>query len=136
MIEQGIVTLVQNDPAVQALCKHGGYWLSLSKDPCLPSWTYSVISSSTERTLGAQLLLCFERWQIDVYSNVGSECLQLAMAIDNVLNTYRGDLSDPDTTRVQGIFRADITDFFDDSVRNYRRMLEYEIHFLRKPSGT
>ena len=136
MIEQGIVMLVQADPVVQSLCKFGGYWLSLSKDPCLPSWCYSVISSSTERTLSAQLLLCLERWQIDVYSDDGGECMQLACAIDNVLNMYRGDLPDPDQTRVQGIFRSDITDFFDSTVRNYRRMLEYELHFLRKASGT
>jgi hypothetical protein len=135
MIEQGVVMLVQNDPTVKALCTNGGYWLSLPKDPTFPSWCYHVISSYTEPTLGAQKLLTFERWQIDVFSNDGADCMELACAIDDVLNHFYGVLPDPDATYAQMIFRSDVTDFFDTTVRNYRRMLEYELHFVRKSSG-
>jgi hypothetical protein len=136
VIEQGIVMLVQNNASVKNLCKSGGYWLSLPKDPVYPSWCYNVISSSTERTLEKQKLLCFERWQIDVFSNDGGQCMSLACAIDDALDHFSGLLPDPDQTLVQGVFRSDIIDFFDTTVRNYRRMLEYELHFLRKTSGT
>lgn len=136
MIEQGVVMLVQSDAEVQAICKSGGYWLSLPKDPVYPSWCYYVVSSISERTLEPQKLLCFERWQVDVYGVTGSDCMSLAYAIDEVLNSYQGNLPDPDSTLVQGIFRSDVTDFFDPTVRNYRRMLEYELHFVRKTSGT
>jgi hypothetical protein len=136
VIEQGIVMLVANDAKVKSLCKSGGFWLSLPKDPTYPSWCYSVISSVNERTLGHQKLLCFERWQIDVYSTDGGQCMTLACAIDDVLDHYVGILPDPDATLVQGAFRSDIIDFFDTTVRNYRRMLEYELHFVRKSSGS
>lgn len=136
MIEQGIVMLVQNDATVRSLCQNGGYWMSLPKDPNFPTWCYSVVSSVTEKTLDRQKLLCFERWQIDVYSTDGSDCMQLACAVDDVLDHYTGVLPDPDATLVQGVFRSDLIDFFDTTVRNYRRMLEYELHFLRKTSGS
>ena len=136
MIEQGVVMLVQNNPAVQAICSHGGYWLSLPKDPTFPSWCYTVISSVTERTLDHQKLLCFERWQLDVFSNDGGDCMRLACAIDDALDHYTGILPDPDSTLLQGAFRSDIIDYFDPTIRNYRRSLEYELHFVRKSSGT
>src|SRR5277367_7060950 len=118
--------LVQGDPEVHALCPSGGFYASLPKDPKLPSWAYNVISSSRELTLSNQKLLTFERWQIDVFSNDGDTCIELAVAVDNVLDRYRGTLPDPDATAVQAIFRSDVTDFFDTTARNYRRMLEYE----------
>lgn len=136
MIEQGIVMLVQNDPTVQSLCQHGGYYATLPKDPVYPTWCYNVLSSSADLTLGQQSVLVFERWQIDVYSSSGNDVLRLADAIDDVLDHYYGTLPDPDQTLVQGIFCSDITDFFDTAVRNYRRMLEYELHFRRRDVGT
>ena len=36
---------------------------------------------------------------------------------------------DPDSTVIQGCFRSNLIDFFDEASRTYRRMLEYELWF-------
>ena len=65
--------------------------------------------------------------QIDCYAATRGEAVLLAAAIDAVLNGYAGTLADPDQTVVQGIFRINKRDFFDDARRTYRRMPEYEV---------
>jgi hypothetical protein len=65
------------------------------------------------------------RIQIDCYGASGADAIRLAAAIDAVLIAYRGTMTDQDSTVVQGCFRTNKIDFFDDEARNYRRMLEY-----------
>ena len=129
MIEDGIVQLVQSDPTVLSLCPLGGFYATLPKGTPLPSWSYKVISEVAQYTLQGRTNLTPRRLQIDVYAMEGVEALQLTRAIDNVLSAWRGTLPDPQATVVQGIFRDDEHDFFDDASRTWRRTLEVFINY-------
>jgi hypothetical protein len=128
MIESGLALLVQGNAAVSAIAATGGYALGqLPKGTALPSWTHQVIADKADYVLTGEPSLSDGRWQIDCYGNTAAEAVQLAAAVDAVLSGYRGALPDADQTVVQGVFRTNKIDFFDDVARTYRRMLEYQI---------
>lgn len=128
MLEQGLVALVQGTPAVAAIAAAGGGFLAaLPKDFTLPSWSYRVVSDPVDYILVGPSSLGSTRIQIDCYGANSADAILLAAAIDKVLTGYRGTLTDRDATRVQGCFRSNKLDFFDDQARNYRRMIEYVV---------
>lgn len=127
MIEQGFVQLVQGTGAVQAIAATGGFLAELPKDQALPSWSYTTVADSADYVLAGPVDLGSWNVQIDCYAATREQAVRLAAAIDSVLNGYAGTLADPDQTVVQGIFRTNKRDFFDDARRTYRRMLEYEV---------
>ena len=127
MIEQGFVQLVQGTGAVQAIAATGGFLAELPKDQTLPSWSYTTVADSADYVLAGPVDLGSWNVQIDCYAGTREQAVLLAAAIDAVLNGYAGTLADPDHTVVQGIFRINKRDFFDDARRTYRRMLEYEV---------
>lgn len=132
MIEQGLVGLVQADAAVRAIAPTGGFLSTLPKDFAQASWTHKVVSQPTSAGLTTVKGLTMRRVQIDCYGTAasqGADTIHLAVAINNVLEGFRGTLGDPDATYVDSIFLSDVMDFFDDAGRTYRRMLEYEIWF-------
>lgn len=128
-IEQGLVMLVQDNSDVQALCSAGGFLGQLPANQALPSWTHDTITQQTDYLLSGRDSLVVRRVQLDCYGNTAAEAIQLAAAIDAVLNGYRGTLSDPDSTVVAGCFQSNLIDFFDDASRTYRRLLEYMLWF-------
>jgi hypothetical protein len=127
MIEQGFVQLVQGTSAVNAIAAAGGFLAELPKDQALPSWSYTTVADSADYVLAGPVDLGSWNVQIDCYAATREQAVLLAAAIDAVLNGYAGTLADPDQTVVQGIFRINKRDFFDDARRTYRRMLEYEV---------
>lgn len=143
MIEQGIVKLIQSAPSITPICPYGGYMAQLlPKDATafMPTWTWRIISNLPDTGLRFSRGLAFCRFQIDVYGHPdrrGTDCLQLAAAIDSLLSGYQGTLPDADPlasppvagTFVSSIFGFDQSDDFNDSLRSYRRMLEYEINY-------
>lgn len=130
MIEQGLISLVQGNAAVSAIAvSGGGYFAELPKDAALPSWTYAFISGVPGLTLASPENLTHARYQVDCYGAVAADAIRLARAIHSVLNGFRGTLTDPDSTKVQGCFQSNLIDFFDDASRTYRRLLEYQLWF-------
>lgn len=129
MFENGLSLHVQGDAAVSSIAPVGGFSTQLPKDQLLPSWSYLVVSEAPEYTLQGPVTLCFRRVQIDCYGDTAADCIMLAAAINPLLDGFTGVLADPEQTYVQGCFRSNLIDFFDDVARNYRRMLEYEIWF-------
>lgn len=134
MIEQGLVGLIQGNAGVRAIAAFGGFVSALPKDYPLPSWTHKTVSQPPSTTLTSFTGLRMRRWQIDCYGTAasqGADTINLAKAIDTVLNGFRGTLGDLDATYVDSCFQSDLIDFFDDAGRTYRRMLEYEIWFVQ-----
>ncbi len=132
MIDIGLVMLVNNGLSSPP-STIGGFFLQLPKNQPLPSWTYRGISQTPNTTLRSSTGLRQRRIQIDCYGSRlgdGSDAIELAASIDAVLNGYQGTLPDPDSTYVSSCFQSDVIDFFDDSLRTYRRMLEYELLFV------
>ena len=131
MLDQGIVMLISARSSPPAA---GGFFAELPKDYTLaaPAWTYRSISGQQYNGLQFFKGLATERLQIDCYGADAADVITLANDIDQVLQGFRGNLPDPDATQVDSIFSSDVpVDFFDDSRRSYRRMLEYEISYYR-----
>jgi hypothetical protein len=124
-LESGLVLLVQADATVLSLCKTGGYLAQVPPNSALPTWTQATISDPVDYLLSGPDALGMRRIQIDVYGNAPADAVELASAIDKVLSGYAGTL--PDGTRVQGCFRDNMLDVFDNEGRSYRRMLDYKI---------
>lgn len=131
MIEQGLVGLIEGNAAVRAIAPTGGFLAELPKDYPLPSWTHKTVSQPTSATLTSFKGTKMRRWQIDCYGAAAADAINLAQAIDGVLDGFRGTLGDPDATYVDSCLQSDLIDFFDDASRSYRRMLEYEIWFVQ-----
>jgi hypothetical protein len=131
MIEQGLVRLVNASTAVTTICPAGGFFASLPKDQPRPSWAYTIVSRVTDYSLAGRQQHTQIRLQLDVFGDDAADCINLANAIDAQINGFKGTLTDPDAMVVQGIFLADQIDFFDDTARTFRRMLEYEVHFVQ-----
>lgn len=129
MIELGVVLLVQGDAAVKAIAPTGGFFAQLPKDYTLPSWTYQTISDVAGYLLQQPETVGQRRVQIDCYGANAADAIRLANAIDALLSGFRGTLTDPDATFVQGCFRDNMMDFFDPDSRTFRRMLDYRIWF-------
>jgi hypothetical protein len=132
MLEAGLVSTIQADPTVAALCPVGGFAMQLPPDQTLPSWRHVSISEQTDYLLSGPDSLRMRRIQIDCYGNTAAEAISLASAIDAVLSQLkRVTLPDSDATRVEGVFRSNLIDFFDDAARSYRRMVEYTVWYFQ-----
>ena len=129
MIELGVVKLVNSNAAVLAIAPVGGFFAQLPNDQKLPSWTYLGVSQTPNYELEGSSSLYMRRVQIDCYGKTAADSIVLAQAIDAVLNGYRGTLTDPDHTFVDGCFQNNLIDYFDPDSRSFRRMLEYQLWF-------
>ena len=129
MIEQGLVLLLGSDPTVTSIAAVGGFFAQLPKDQALPSWSYLGVSDKAHYTFAGLVLTSSRRLQIDCYGYTAADVILLAGAIDRILSGFKGTLTDPDETVVQGAFRTQQIDFYDEASRTFRRMLEYEVWF-------
>lgn len=129
MIEADVVSLVQGNSAVRAVCtKGGGFFGTLPKDEALPSWTYITVWDGTSYTLQGPETASARRVQIDCYGSTAADAINLANAIYAVLNGYRGKPANG-TTNIQGCFHINSMDYFDPDSRTFRRMLEFNVWF-------
>jgi hypothetical protein len=129
MIDLGIVMLVNaglgSPPFV------GGFDSELPKDAALPNYTYTIVFDHPDTGLEFFKGLSKLSFQIDCYGNSANDALTLSRSIDLILNGFQGVLPDPDATRVSSVMGTDRRNFFDDSRRTFRRMLEYEIWYFQ-----
>ena len=127
--ESGLVQLVQSDPTVASIST-GGWLRELPPKTVLPAWTWFVVTDKPNVGLIFTTGQTTRLIQVDCFGDTASDTVNLAAAIDNVLNGYSGVLTDtsPPTVRIQVCYRTDLMDEpFDPDARNFRRMLEYEV---------
>ena len=109
-------------------------------DETVASWTWTDVSELPFYSLQSGPGLTRLLFQIDCYglgatnlqgvSPQGSDCITLAYAIDKVLSGFNGTLSDPESAKVDSIFRSDRKTWFDSAGRTYRVMLEYRVWYF------
>lgn len=131
MLEDGIVLLICADATVASIAPIGGFLAEAAKNLVPPTWTYLFAGGSTEYTLQGERGPRMRRLQIDAYGATdvgGSDAIMLSVAIDAVLDNFRGLLPDPDQTGVLScLMEEEPHDFYDEASRTYRRMTEYLI---------
>ena len=128
MIEEGIVQLVNANAAVKALVPNGGYMTQLPQNMILPTWSHQAISELPDHNLSGASGTKMRRLQIDCYGSQ-VQTIQIAKAINKVLDGFTGALPDADATFIQSCLQANLIDFYDDVPRTYHRMLEFEIWY-------
>ena len=141
MIEQGIVLLIQSGLGAPPLAP-GGFAAQLPPNQISPdapmAWTWRSLSTPTAYTLEGPD--GFGEWDVEIacHGNTMDDALILARAIDNILQppsngrsaSFQGQLTDPDSTIIQGIFNGAVAvDGFSDADRSYVRTLEYRIQY-------
>ena len=131
MIEAGLVLRINSDAAVKALIASPGGFTGVPKGQPLPTWTYRWVSDNTQMALCSVTGLTFARVQIDCYGNQKAEVVNLGKAITQVLNGFKGTLTDIDNIIVDSIFRSDMHDPEEDEAgRTWRRVLEFEVNYV------
>lgn len=90
----------------------------------VPYAVYSVVSNAPTNTKQGVSRLDVVRVQIDVYSNLYSQCVSLSDSIRTALDRYAGTVS---TVVVDKIVFENETDGFDDEAEYYRRTQDYFI---------
>jgi hypothetical protein len=135
MFEQGLVMLLQADPAVASVAASGGFGFGeLPEGTALPAWCYAIITKKPEYTLAGRAGLIDILVQFDVFgqgdadfTNSGkADCIRLAEGITAVLSGYRGALPDPDRTFIDSCFAEGERDETEPLSRRYRRILEFK----------
>jgi hypothetical protein len=142
VLNQGLVILINANPAVQAiLCGAAaglpeGNFVQLPADKDLPTWTFTDITPKLNTTLQSTFGLRSVRWQVDCFGKRdgrGLDATRLATAIEGVLNGFQGTLSDEDSTYVSFCETTDTHNFFDKAARSFRRMIEFTVTFAQDP---
>jgi hypothetical protein len=135
MIEQGINLLIQAGvPNVPGGFAFGQLPINQISASAPKAWSYRSVSSLPTYVLEGQISLTHWTIQIDSYGYTANDSITLSRAIDGVLRgSYRGTLTDPDSTIVNGIFRlAGLVDGFDDTNRSYVRSVDYLIAYYQQ----
>ena len=134
MIEQGLVMLIQSGLGSPPIAP-GGWAVQLPENQVSAAnpmaWTYRSITSDPSYVLEGQDGFTGWEVQIDCHGVTMTNAITLARAIDGILRGgFRGTLSDPDSTVVQGIFRTSaFLDGFNDVSRTWVRSLEYLVQY-------
>ena len=138
MLEAGLVQLVQSSPSVSTLSPGGGYLRQIPPGSSIPAWTYFTVTNPPNTGLQFVSGSTERRIQIDCYGNEQTDQqVQLAFAIDSVLNGFSGTLPDQDSTNILSCIRDNLEDMeTEPDSRLYRRMLEYTLWFVESPPVT
>ena len=127
MIEQGLVMKIQAESGYSTV---GGFAGQLPENLPAPVYFYKVISDQANTTLQSFKGFGSRMFQFDCFGAKAVDAQLLANAIDVVLNGFHGTLPDPDSTRVDSIFRTDrMGPEPSSSSRNFWVMLEYKVWY-------
>lgn len=138
MLETGIVQMLNADPGVSSITTTGGFGFDeLAKNMCLPSWAFRFAGGRSFVTLQSAQGLRWRRLEIHCMAGDADTTMQLAIAINVVLEGFSGLLPDDQPgTMVDSIFTSNTpVDFFDAGTRTYRRVLEYQVTFIPSTPG-
>ena len=127
MIEQGLTTLLSNNPQLQTLIGTCLYPVLVPEQTTYPCLSYQAVSASSDYALEGSS----ERWkrlQFDAWGQAYADCKNVMAALDAALDGLTGAL--PDGTVVLGAFRGGVElDLSEPYSRTFRTMVEYTFHY-------
>jgi hypothetical protein len=144
MVEKGLRDLLINDPTVGPLVGGCASPFSpgtnvrafiLPEGSSFPAIVYFVVATAPLTSMDGVNALQMKRFQIDCYSNLNSGgavgAKTLAQAVHNLLDGYRGTLSDG--TYVQSCLPNEDVDTFDFDPLVFRIMCDFNVRFVEPP---
>ena len=110
-IEQGLYTLLTQDPGVSALVGNKVYWILAPKGAVLPYIVVGRVATGDTYTMDGATGLRDGLFQIDCYATTFYASRQIALAARVLLESYTGNLPDVNATPVTAVFTEKDFDF-------------------------
>jgi hypothetical protein len=129
MLEKGLRDLLINDTTVGPLVAGQRVRpILLPEGSTYPAIVYTVVATSPLASMDGVNALQMKRMQIDCYGNNAVEAKTLCKAVHNLLDGYRGTLSEG--TVIQSSLPNQDVDSFDFDLSVYRISLDFNIRFV------
>lgn len=103
MIEQGIFELLTQDDDVSALVAAGVYWILAPKGAVVPYIVLNRVATTDVYTTNGATGMRSALFQVDCYSTTYYGARSIALAVRQLLESYRGNLSDVNETAVAAV---------------------------------
>lgn len=126
-IEEDLRTFLVADPAITALVVGRIYPLKLPQDPTLPAIAYMRVSGFRGRVQDGPAGYARPTFQIDCWADSYLEAKNVADAVRQRLQAYKGTMG---TTEVQSVRFLGDRDDFERDVENFRILMDFEIWHL------
>ena len=132
MLSEGLVLLIGGDKTVKSLIGLRLYPVAAPPEQStFPYLTYQTVADTPEYALDSKQV-GLRRIQFDAFGSNYQDSQNVLKALRNVLDAYKGTLSDSDQTKVLVATRIMGIDNFESDSRVYRSLCEYEILYLEK----
>jgi hypothetical protein len=105
MIEQGLYQLIDADADIDALV-NGVYWILAPKGAVVPYIVLSRVATSDIYTMNGATGTRSALFQVDCYATDFYTSRSIALAVRELLESYRGNLSDVNATAVAAVLTA------------------------------
>lgn len=102
MVEQGLYTLIEADADITALV-NGVYWILAPKGAVVPYIVLSRVATSDVYTMNGATGTRSALFQIDCYATDYYTSRSIALAVRQLLESYRGNLPDVNSTAVAAV---------------------------------
>ena len=135
MIEQGLYELITTDSGITSLATGGVYWMLAPKGAAVPYIILSRVATGDTYDMAGATGLRDGLFQVDCYAsgagNVGYyQARAMAVAVRELLESYKGTLPDTDSTIVDAVFTEKDWDMpYEEGAKGfvYRALLEFRI---------
>jgi hypothetical protein len=102
VVEQGLYTLIEADADITALV-NGVYWILAPKGAVVPYIVLSRVATSDVYTMNGATGTRSALFQIDCYATDYYTSRSIALAVRQLLESYRGNLPDVNSTAVAAV---------------------------------
>jgi len=101
-VEQGIYELVNADTSIDAL-SNGVYWILAPKGVAVPYIVLSRVATTDVYTMNGATGMRSALFQVDCYATDYYTSRSIALAVRQLLESYRGNLPDVNSTAVAAV---------------------------------
>jgi hypothetical protein len=105
MVEQGLYQLIESDGDIDALV-NGVYWILAPKGAVVPYIVLSRVATTDVYTMNGATGTRSALFQVDCYATDFYTSRSIALAVRELLESYRGNLPDVNATAVAAVLTA------------------------------
>lgn len=132
MIEQGLYELINADESIDALI-NGVYWILAPKGAVVPYIVLSRVTTADVYTTAGATGTRSALFQVDCYATDYYTSRSIALAVRQLLESYKGTLPDADSTVVAAVFTEKDWDLnFEEGASKgfvYRALLQFRVWY-------
>jgi hypothetical protein len=130
-VEQGIYELVNADSGITALA-NGVYWVLAPKGAVVPYLVLSRVATGDTYTMDGSTGFRDGLFQVDCFATDYYTSRSISLAVRQLLESYRGNLPDANSTAVCGVFTEKDWDMpYEEGAKGfvYRALLQFRVWY-------